>query len=108
MTGLPSNDLGEFSFLLLLLGDESHVIQEGIHLSKCEGAGLARWHEGALLKEVFTPVLRQADLTQQFYGLYAKGHVLQREVKRQWRELCSLPEDQQVLEKGGVTLHSTW
>lgn len=51
MTGLPLNDLGEFSFLLFLLGDKSHVIQEGIHLGKGEGAGLARWHKGALLKE---------------------------------------------------------
>lgn len=68
MTGLPSNDLGEFSFLLLLLGDESHVIQEGIHLSKCEGAGLARWHEGALLKE----------------GLGCLGHISLVEYNARW------------------------
>ena len=48
---LPPNNLGEFSLLLLLLGDEGHVIQEGIHLCKCEGAGLAWGHERALLKE---------------------------------------------------------
>ena len=45
---------------------------------------------------------RQADLTQQFYSVYAKEHVLQRDVRCQWRELCNLPEDQQLLEKGGL------
>ena len=48
---VPPNDLGEFGLLLLLFGDKGHVIQEGIHLCKCKGAGLARGHERALLKE---------------------------------------------------------
>lgn len=51
-------------------------------------------------------LFRRADLTQQFYSLYAKEHVLRREVKERWRELLSLPEEQQLMEKGRTSSNS--
>ena len=51
-------------------------------------------------------LFRRADLTQQFYSLYAKEHVLRRELKEGWRELLSLPGEQQLMEKGRATSNS--
>ena len=49
--GLPSDDLCELGLLVLLLGDQGHSVQKGVHLCQSEGAGLAWGHERALLKE---------------------------------------------------------
>ena len=49
--GLPPNDPGELGLLVLLLGDQGHSVQEGVHLCQCEGAGLAWGHERTLFKE---------------------------------------------------------
>ena len=49
--GLPSDDPCELGLLVLLLGDQGHPVQKGVHLCQSEGAGLARGHERALLKE---------------------------------------------------------
>ena len=58
--------------------------------------------KGSVTLSFLTISYREADLSDQFYGLYAKEHVLRMEVKRGWKELFDLPEDQQLLEKGVV------